>query len=101
MWLALDARTGKLQNGQFRTTRLVVLLGSVGVGHRGRQGFLERRIAAVIAMDADETGVSQRGMCRVGRDNANSFFSLAAYVYKGTSASIGMAGATNGNQGRS
>ncbi len=95
--LALDARTGKLK-WQFPYNPPVVLFAvSRGVGIEDGKVFLGTQDCRVIALDA-ETGKPAWDVpgCR---DNANSFFSMAAYVYKG-SVILGTGGGDNGNQGR-
>jgi alcohol dehydrogenase (cytochrome c) len=95
--LALDARTGKLK-WQFPYNPPVVLFAvNRGVGVEDGKVFLGTQDCRVIALDA-ETGKTVWNVpgCR---DAANSFFSMASYVYKG-SVVLGTGGGDNGNQGR-
>ena len=95
--LALDARTGKLK-WQFPYNPPVILFAvNRGVGVQDGKVFLGTQDCRVIALDA-ETGkpVWDVPGCR---DSANSFFSMASYLYKG-SVILGTGGGDNGNQGR-
>jgi len=94
--LALDARSGKLK-WQFPYNPPVILFAvNRGVGIEDGKVFLGTQDCRVIALDA-ETGkpVWDVPGCR---DATNSFFSMAAYVYK-DNVILGTGGGDNGNRG--
>jgi alcohol dehydrogenase (cytochrome c) len=94
--LALEARTGKLK-WQFPYNPPVILFAvNRGVGIEDGKVFLGTQDCRVIALDA-ETGkpVWDVPGCR---DATNSFFSMAAYVYK-DNVILGTGGGDNGNRG--
>lgn len=95
--LALDARTGKLK-WQFPYNPTIILFAANrGVGIGDGKVFIATQDCSVIAIDA-QTGKQVWGVpgCR---DDSNSFFSMASYVYKG-SVIVGTGGGDNGNRGR-
>ena len=95
--LALDARTGKLK-WQFPYNPPVISFAvNRGVGIEGGKVFLATLDCRVIALDAKSgKPVWDVSGCR---DNTNSWYSMAAYVYKG-SVIIGTGGGDYGNRGR-
>lgn len=95
--LALDARTGKLQ-WQFPYNPAVSLFAvSRGVGIADGKVLLGTQDCRVIALDAG-TGKTVWDVpgCK---DDANSWFSMAPFVYRG-SVILGTGGGDFGNQGR-
>ena len=95
--LALDAHTGKLK-WQFPYNPPVILFAvNRGVGIEDGKVLLGTQDCRVIALNA-ETGKTLWDVpgCR---DATNSFFSMAAYVYK-DSVILGTGGGDNGNRGR-
>ncbi|MBV8442577.1 MAG: PQQ-binding-like beta-propeller repeat protein, partial [Hyphomicrobiales bacterium] len=95
--LALDARTGKLKWQFTYNPTIVLFAANRGVGIGDGKVFLATQDCQVLALDA-ETG-KQVWAVPGCRDDSNSFFSMASYVYKG-SVIVGTGGGDNGNQGR-
>jgi alcohol dehydrogenase (cytochrome c) len=95
--LALDARSGKLK-WQFPYNPPVILFAvNRGVGLESGKVFIATQDCRVIALDAES---GKRIWDVPGcRDNTNSWFSMAAYVYKG-SVIVGTGGGDGGNRGR-
>jgi alcohol dehydrogenase (cytochrome c) len=95
--LALDARTGKLKWQFPYNPPIILFAASRGVGISDGKVFVATQDCRVIAIDA-ETGkpVWDVPGCR---DDSNSFFTMASYVYK-DSVIVGTGGGDNGNRGR-
>jgi alcohol dehydrogenase (cytochrome c) len=95
--LALDAGTGKLLwQAPYNPAYVLLFAGSRGIGLVDGKVFIATQDCRVIALDA-ATGKSLWNV-QGCRDTSNSWYSMAAYVYK-NQIILGTAGADTGNIG--
>ena len=95
--LALDARTGKLLwQAPYNPAYVLLFAANRGVGLADGKVFIATQDCRVIALDAS-TGKSLWNV-QGCRDTSNSFYSMAAYVYK-DQIIVGTGGGDNGTIG--
>ena len=95
--LALDAGTGKLLwQAPYNPAYILLFAASRGVGLADGKVFIATQDCRMIALDA-ATGKSLWNVLGC-RDTSNSFYSMAAYVYK-NQIILGTGGGDNGNIG--
>jgi len=95
--LALDAGTGKLLwQAAYNPAYVLLFAANRGVGHADGKVFIATQDCRVIALDA-ATGKSLWNV-QGCRDTSNSWYSMAAYVYK-NQIIVGTGGGDNGNIG--